>query len=74
MDVAFSRDGRYLAVAVGHNKAIDDVVLVWDTKDGALKHTFKGHKQVIRTVAFSPDGKQLLSGGLDRTIRVWKVE
>lgn len=73
-DVAFSRDGKYIAAAVGHRDGMEDVLLVWNAQDGTLKHTFKGHKKAIRTVAFSFDGKQLLSGGDDRTIRVWKVE
>jgi len=33
-----------------------------------------GHANDVRSVAFSPDGKQVLSGSLDHTIKLWDVE
>ncbi|MCH7761137.1 protein kinase [candidate division TA06 bacterium] len=35
---------------------------------------FKGHSDVVRSVAFSPDGSLLASGSDDKTIRIWRVE
>ena len=34
---------------------------------------FKGHKDVISSVDFSPDGKYIITGSYDGTARVWKV-
>ncbi|PPQ90385.1 hypothetical protein CVT25_014677 [Psilocybe cyanescens] len=31
----------------------------------------KGHTRSIRSVAFSPDGKQIVSGSDDNSVRVW---
>ena len=31
----------------------------------------RGHQGAVRALAFSPDGKTLVSGSSDRTIRVW---
>src|SRR5262249_38362847 len=33
----------------------------------------KGHQEAVLSVAFSPDGKQIASGGMDRTIKIWNV-
>lgn len=34
----------------------------------------KGHSSNINCVQFSKDGKYLVSGGSDNTVRVWNVE
>ena len=31
----------------------------------------EGHHRYVRAIAFSPDGKQLVSASGDRTIRLW---
>ena len=33
--------------------------------------TMRGHKEGIGSVAFSPDGKSIVSGGVDGTLRIW---
>ena len=37
------------------------------------KMTLKAHRDYVSTVAFSPDGKTLVSGSNDRTLRVWET-
>lgn len=34
----------------------------------------RGHTDAVTAVAFTPDGKRLLSGGRDKAVRVWDLE
>ena len=35
--------------------------------------TLEGHAKLVLAVAFSPDGKQLLSGSLDNSAKIWDL-
>jgi WD40 repeat protein len=41
--------------------------------DFVLNRTFKGHNGWVTAVAFSPDGRRLVSGSWDRTLKFWEV-
>ncbi len=65
--VAFSPDGRRLATVNLAKLAARSTVKVWDTGTWKETLTLKGHT----SVAFSPDGKRLVSAGQDQTVKVW---
>ena len=64
--IAVTPDGNYVATA---NK--EGTVMVFDTITGEKTLTAEGHTGWVRTVAFSPDGKQLFSGAEDKMVKIW---
>ena len=58
-------------IAVGHT---DGLMTIWDySKQSVIKEIY-GHNEQIRSVAFSPDGKYLLSGAFDAKIKIYDVK
>ena len=47
---------------------------MWDAKAGWTVRTLEGHTGTVWSVAFSPDGKWIVSGSDDLTVRVWKAQ
>jgi WD40 repeat protein len=46
-------------------------VQLWDPATGRELRAFKGHKQLVTQVAFTPDGTRLATAGDDGTVKVW---
>ena len=47
---------------------------IWDADSWAEIRTLIGHEGFVESVAFSLDGKRLVSGGRDNNVKVWDVE
>lgn len=68
LDLALSPGGELLAVAVGNRIEVLDV-----TADAARRvAVLEGHRDAVQSLAWSPDGKALASGGF-RQVLVWEA-
>jgi WD40 repeat protein len=76
--VAYSPDGRRLAsgnlVALAKAEThFTGEVKLWDAATGERHTALRGHTNLVRSLAYSPDGKRLASGSLDGTIILWEL-
>ena len=70
-DGVFSPDGERLATAGEAGR-----LATWDAATGSMLQDLEGHDtgEVVRSVAFSRDGRFLLSASSDGTARVWPLD
>jgi len=72
---AYAPDGRRI-VSVGWHRTIPldssfGEVKVWDAETGREVSTLFGHQHEVNVCAYSPDGRRIVSGGHDGTLKVW---
>lgn len=68
--MAVTSDGAILATAGG----FDRMIHLWRLEDGAHLREIEGaHENLILSLAFSPDGKTLVSGSADDSLRLTDV-
>jgi WD40 repeat protein len=88
-DFTFSPDGKLLASVAKEGDFVlgwtQTTIPLWDTATGKLVRRLPGHKGLIDTIAFSPDGRLLASVGapvlqghwvlenVDHHLRLWDV-
>ena len=49
------------------------MVDIWDVRTGELLETLWGHENGVQSVTFTPDGRGLVSGSSDKTLKYWDV-
>ncbi len=67
--LSVSPDGKLLAVAEE-----GPAIALAQVPGGEIVHRLAGHTDRVHSVHYSPDGKTLVSGGYDKTIRLWSTE
>lgn len=65
--LSLSSDGTLAACAIG------STVYVRNLESDKEVAQLRGHNEGVASVAISPDGKQILTGSRDKTIRLWSI-
>ena len=68
-DLQFSPDGTVLVAG----SAVDNGLRIWCTSSWQLLKFSKCHAVAVRSVAFSPDGHTLVTGGFRGEIKLWDI-
>jgi len=69
LDVAVDRQAARIA-ACGR----DNLMRIWDPESGRELQRFAGHQGPVLSVAFSGDGRTVVTGGGDNSARLWRVQ
>ena len=73
--IAWNADGTLLV-----SSSQDDRLCVWDVRthavrispdNGVLDGFSEGHQDAVTALSITPDGRRIVSGGIDGSIRVW---
>jgi WD40 repeat protein/serine/threonine protein kinase len=76
-NVAHSPDGKRIVSCANEMPAafpasvVPGQLIVWDSATGQEILAIKGHTGWVTSVAYSPDGKRIISGSDDNTLKVW---
>ncbi len=75
---ASEKNARTIAIHAGRGEMAvgysDNFIRVYGLDDFTLKHEWAAHNGSVFTLAYTPDGKSLLSGSRDARLKVWSLD
>jgi WD40 repeat protein len=69
-NIAFSNISKEMVTTHGYS---DNLVLLWDCEKMDVKATLKGHKDRVIYLSVGPDGRKIVTGAGDETLRFWDL-
>jgi WD40 repeat protein len=76
--LAFSPDGQHLAIGINifHKDIYFGIVnslQLWNVETGTQIASWQGHTDTVNSIAFTADGRTLISGSSDGSIKFWEM-
>jgi WD40 repeat protein len=71
--VCFLPDGKLLLSGGGDQYAHIGELKLWDVRSRKLIERFSGHTDMVTDVSISSDGKWVLSGSRDHSVKIWNI-
>ncbi|MCG9128502.1 hypothetical protein JT359_12945 [Candidatus Poribacteria bacterium] len=82
ISVVFSPDGNTIAAGTGYGVKVregsqypitEPTVHFWDANTGEYKMALTEQNEYVRKIVYAPDGKTIVIGSIDGSIRIWDV-
>jgi WD40 repeat protein len=69
LTVIFSFDSKKIASSDQNGE-----IIIWSMPEGKMIRRIKGHTELVQDVSFADDNIRLVSGSLDKTIKLWDTD
>lgn len=69
LTVVYSFDSKKLASSDQNGD-----IIIWKMPEGAILQKYKAHEKLVQDVSFAEDNIRLVSGSLDKTVKLWNSD
>jgi len=69
-----SSDGEHLVAIMSERPGSQEEIVTWNLKKGTSNVARSGYNGPINALAVSPDGRFIITGSADKTLRIWDTE